>query len=220
MLFRQILRPLAILLLLLSAANMSHAGVLKNVGKAVEKTGKVIQKGAENTTEFIGEGVEKTGDAIEKGVRKTGEVLTGKDAQPQMPLVEPSYLFVLPAGAFNSATDVKTQVQSMTMDGLAPTVYYFTDSPVRSAGYMDLEAFVALWQGDEPDSYKAVPPNAAIAISGVEGEDPIVVQLLTALRDGSKLTFTIKPVSGVLPKRAGNMALFVDGVAGNLVPLR
>ncbi|MDF1777766.1 MAG: hypothetical protein P1V13_17175 [Rhizobiaceae bacterium] len=218
MLLRQILRSFAVLLLLLTAANTSHAGVLKNVGKAVEKTGKVIQKGAENTTEFIGEGVEKTGDAIEKGVRKTGEVLTGKDAQPQMPLVEASYLFVLPAASFNSA--VASETQSMTLDGLAPTIYYFTDRPVRSAGYMDIDAFVALWQGDEPDSYKAVPPNAAIAVSGVEGEDPIVVKLLTAVRDGTKLTFTINPVSGVLPKRAGNIALFVDGIAGNMVPLR
>lgn len=45
-------------------------------------------------------------------------------------------------------------------------VTWFTDRPVRDAGHISLESFVALWQQEVGDGFKADPPNVALAFGG------------------------------------------------------
>ncbi|MCP4319766.1 MAG: hypothetical protein GY789_28245 [Hyphomicrobiales bacterium] len=98
-----------------SVPQIAQAQVLKDLGKAIENTG----KGIKATGEAIEKGVEKTGDAIEKGVKKTGETISGENAgnnatdgevadneavsgdvpTPQQKPVQKSYLFVQQAGS-------------------------------------------------------------------------------------------------------------------------
>lgn len=202
----------------------AEAQVLKDLGKAIENTG----KGIKETGKFIGEGVKKTGEAIEDGVKSTGEALSGDGAgddvaatdsangdaegeiaasevpTPQQKPVQKSYLFVQQAGSLTYADG------KLTLADLSPSTLFFTDRPERKAGNMTNEAFAALWSEDSGNGFKTDPPNAAITIAGSETVDPVVVELLSAEMSGSDLTYSVRAVSGELPADAKDVALFVD----------
>ncbi|MCP4319765.1 MAG: hypothetical protein GY789_28240 [Hyphomicrobiales bacterium] len=75
---------------------------------------------------------------------------------------------------------------------------------------MTHETYSDLWNDESTDSFKADPPNAAIAIAGHETTDPLVVELLSAELNGKDLTYAVSVVSGDLPAEAKDIALFVD----------
>lgn len=198
----------------------TSAQVLKDIGKAIENTG----KGIKETGKAIGKGVKKTGEVIEDGVKRTGDAITGDDASgdtaatessesevaetevptPQQRPVQKSYLFVQQAGSLSYADG------KLTLADLAPSTLYFTDRPERLAGNMSTEEFAALWSDISGNGFKSDPPNAAITIGGDESADPLVVELLTADLNGKDLTFSVRAVSGELPAQAQDIAMFVD----------
>lgn len=178
-----------------SSQHLAEAQVLKGVGKALRETG-----------EAIGKGVDKTGEAIEKGVRETGDALKRDRKQTPTAIIEPAYLFVQQAGSLRFKDD------KLTLRKLAPSTYFFTDRPVRDAGYIGHEEFVELWATGKPDGFAADPPSAAVAITGAETAEPLVVELLNAELDGSNVTYTVNVRSGTLPAEAREVALFVDAL--------
>ncbi|MDA4848795.1 hypothetical protein [Hoeflea poritis] len=175
------------------ASHFAEAQVLKGVGKALRETG-----------EAIGKGVDKTGEAIEKGVRETGDAIKGDRKQPATTIIEPAYLFVQQAGAF------RFKDGKLTLQRLAPSTFYFTDRPVRDAGFVGHEEFVKLWSADQSDGFAADPPSAALAIDGLKSAEPMVVTLLEARLDGADIIYTVDVKSGTLPVEAKDVALFID----------
>ncbi|WP_136658827.1 hypothetical protein [Nitratireductor sp. XY-223] len=191
--FRRIAALACAVALAAGTIDLAEAQVLKGIGKALQDTG-----------EAIGKGVDKTGEAIEKGVRETGDALKGESKQPGTAIIEPAYLFVQQAGSLRFKDD------KLTLRNLAPSTFYFTDRPVRDAGFVSNEDFVGLWADGGQDGFKADPPSAAIAIAGLKLAEPLVVEILSAELKGSNATYTVNVKSGSLPAQAKDVALFVD----------
>ncbi|MCY6381215.1 hypothetical protein [Hoeflea prorocentri] len=193
----RLLFPLCLMLLVVLAGaptgQVAQAQIVKGIGKALQETG-----------EAIGKGVDKTGEAIEKGVRQTGDALKGDKVPPREVGIVPSYLYVQQAGAL----EFKDGTLSLT--NLAPSTFYFSDRPVREAGHVPHDVFVEMWSDSGEGSFKSDPPNAAIAVAGLETEEPLVVELLTATLNGEGMTFTVNVNSGSIPAEAKDVALFVD----------
>jgi hypothetical protein len=193
-----------------ATAGTAHADALGKIGGAVQGAGKALKKGAQNTGKAIVRGAENTGEAIEKGIQKTGEVITGKKPEDEDTLVQvpppdaPRYLFV------QQARTATANGNQLTLSGLTPSTYYFTDRPARSAGHLEHTDFAALWDDDSEDSFKSDPPNAALTTPGQVDDDPIVVELLSANYDGSVMTFRFNMISGKLPDTARDVAIFID----------
>lgn len=193
----RLLFPLSLMLLFALAAMpggaVAEAQIVKGIGKALQETG-----------EAIGKGVDKTGEAIEKGVRETGDALKGNRVSPREVEIVPSYLYVQQAGV------LEFRDGTLTLKDLARSTFYFTDRPVREAGHVPHDVFVGLWDDSGEASFKSDPPNAAIAVSGLETDEPLVVELLTATLTDDGLTFTVNVNSGSIPEKAKDVALFVD----------
>ncbi len=188
----------------------AQTNTLDRIGGAVQDAGKALKKGAQSTGQAIVKGAEATGDAIERGVDKTGDMLRGDKPSDEDVLVQvpppdtPRYLFVQQARAASVSGD------RLTLSGLTPSTYYFTDHPVRSAGHLRHIDFAALWQDDSADSFRNDPPNAAITTPGQVDDEPIVMELLSAEYDGSVMTFRFSMISGKLPQSAQDVAMFID----------
>ncbi|WP_419910791.1 hypothetical protein [Hoeflea sp.] len=191
--YTQIVMPILAVLLIVGSAQFAQAQVLKGVGKALRETG-----------EAIGKGADRAGEAIEKGVRETGDAIKGESKSPPAVVIEPAYLFVQQAGT------LRYMDGKLTLGELSPSTYYFTDRPVRDAGFMSAEDFANLWAQDRDDGFKADPPSAAIAISGLKTAEPLVIEILAAELNGSAVTYTVNVNSGSLPAEAKDVALFVD----------
>jgi len=58
--------------------------------------------------------------------------------------------------------DAEKQTYQLTLYNVEPYVSYFTDRPRRKTGLMPLQDFIQLWTSNQPDNFKAVPPNVAI----------------------------------------------------------
>lgn len=214
-LLQRIAGAVVALIFTISVPQYAEAEVLNDLGKAIENTG----KGFKATGKAIGKGVEKTGDAIEKGVKSTGDAISGNKASgeaadsqpvdgkvptPQQKPVQTTYLFVQRAGTLVYADG------KLTLGDLAPSTLFFTDQPVRKAGFTTPEAIADLRNGKSAESLKTDPPKAAIAIAGHEAPDPLVVELLSAELNGNNVTYTVSVVSGELPAEATDIALFVN----------
>ncbi len=83
-------------------------------------------------------------------------------------------IFVLPAQAQDEECEMLfvEQAKSMTFSAgvmilmeVSPTIIFFCDRPVRTAGHMTLDAFIELVSEGE-DNFKENPPNAALSIFG------------------------------------------------------
>lgn len=165
---------LALLLAINITVDTTRADTLGKIGSAVQGAGNAIKKGAQNTGKAIVKGAENTGEFIGEGARKTGEVLTGTESEPEPEMVsaqipEPERtLFV------QQATNATTNGTMLTLSGLTPSTYYFSDLPIRSAGHLNHSDFAALWLDEGLDGFKVDPPNAVITTPGQIDDDPIV----------------------------------------------
>ncbi len=199
---------LALALIVNIPVDTAGADTLGKIGSAVQGAGKAIKKGAENTGKAIVKGAENTGEFIGEGARKTGEALSGSEPEQQListQLPEPERtLFV------QQATNASTNGTMLTLSGLTPSTYYFSDLPIRNAGHLNHSDFAALWLDGGLDGFKADPPNAVITTPGQIDDDPIVVKLLSATYDGSVMQFRFSIISGKLPDTAQDIALFID----------
>ena len=201
----------SVLLCFTAAATLpAQADTLGKIGGAVKGAGNAIKKGAQNTGKAIVKGAENTGEAIERGIERTGDAISGKSADEQGELVQvpppdtPRYVFVQQAG------EARTEGDYIILSGLTPSTYYFTDQPIRSAGHMRHSDFAALWQDESDGSFRTSPPSAVLTTPDQIDDDPIVMELLEAAYEDTELSFKFQMVSGNLPQKADDVAIFID----------
>jgi hypothetical protein len=122
--------------------------------------------------------------------------------------VEPSLLFVFDGSdARLEPVRAKPGVFTLSMPVRKSNhlVTWFTDRPVRDAGYLPLESFVNLWNSAEQDSFKNDPPNVAIDAAGKTLVATMTAPKITKSPDGkSSLTTTMTLVSGQSLKQLKN----------------
>ena len=86
-----------------------------------------------------------------------------------------SFLFVLRA-----QTGVITKVGSvytLTLKGMDDKVLYFSDRPVRKAGFITVSQFMSDWAAGK-NSFQANPPNAAIVHAALKTNEKGIAQAL------------------------------------------
>ncbi len=86
-----------------------------------------------------------------------------------------SYLFVLRAD-----TGVITKTNggyTLTLQGMDDKVLYFSDRPVRKAGFITLTQFMDNWDKGN-DSFKANPPNAAIVHASLKTNEKGIAHVI------------------------------------------
>lgn len=137
-------------------------------------------------------------------------------------------IFVLPAQAEDEECEMLFVKQAksmafsagvMTLMEVSPTIIFFCDRPVRTAGHMTLDAFMELVSEGE-NSFKENPPNAALSIFGDDGDVTQVVMVLSKAPeiDGATMTFEIRVLDGKMPKVGGPIALFIDPIGRPVSP--
>ena len=108
----------------------------------------------------------------------------------------------------------------MTFDGsnvtlleAGPNVIFFCDRPVRTAGHMTRDAWMALVSEGE-DTFAENHPNAAISIFGPEGDvTEVVVELVARpTLSGEEFIFPVSVLEGTLPEVGGSVVMFVDPI--------
>ncbi|MFZ0258080.1 MAG: hypothetical protein WAN46_21135 [Gammaproteobacteria bacterium] len=118
-----------------------------------------------------------------------------------------------------NAQSIAVDQDTLTMKGVGPMVIYFCDRPVRMAGHLSLEAFLASWLKGK-DTFAEDPPNAVLSV--LDGDDYIdtVVELTKEPKvNGDELTYAIRVIEGEAPKKGGASSLFIDIVGRPLTPV-
>ncbi len=130
-------------------------------------------------------------------------VLNAADISKPFPQNYPMLLFVqsITSGSFDG--------QVLTLKEENPLVLYFSDRPNRFTGHMTKRRFLKLWN-DGMDSFKKEPPNAVLSILNDENVNNVVVELFSPVVDGCIWKYTVKVLSGNLPKTFSSSSLFVD----------
>ena len=125
----------------------------------------------------------------------------------------PVVLFVQPASGMTFKDGV------LTMKNVPQNTYFFSDRPERITGQIRNDMFVNYWNGDDKNSLKNVPPNAALAVGGPEGRPTGAIVMLTNPRiQGADMQYDVKTMAGNLPTEAGQTVLFIDDVAAPCSP--
>jgi len=130
-------------------------------------------------------------------------VLNAADINKPFPQNYPSLLFVqsITSGSFDG--------QVLTLKEDNPLVLYFSDRPNRLTGHMTKKRFLKLWN-DGVESFKKNPPNAVLSILNDESVNNVVVELFLPVVDGRTWKYTVKILSGNLPKTFSSSSLFID----------
>ena len=125
-----------------------------------------------------------------------------------------SFLFVLRA-----VTGVITKTNggyTLTLKGMDDKVLYFSDRPVRKAGFITLTQFMDDWSKGN-DSFKKTPPNAAIVHAALYPSDKgraqaLAVELTNPTNTGDGWTFDMKVMGGGMLDEAvlSQVSVFVD----------
>lgn len=118
-----------------------------------------------------------------------------------------------------NAKSVVVDQDTFTMKGVGPTVLFFCDRPVRMAGHLSLEQFMASWT-EGKDTFSEDPPNAVLSV--IEGDTmvDVVVELTKKPRlEGDELTYAFRVIEGETPKTGGANSLFIDVIGRPLTPV-
>lgn len=146
-------------------------------------------------------------------VIKTSSTITNKS--------KATYLFVMHAAKANIAQNDGTY--QLTLKDIDKKVLYFSNHPVRKAGYILNSKFMENWIKAK-NSFQANPPNAAIIYSNMNADangisKAIAVELMNPKAVDSNLwTFQLKDLEGKV--QAGDfddVSIFID--AGGLMQL-
>ncbi len=109
-----------------------------------------------------------------------------------------SFLFVLRA---HHGVIAKTSGgYTLTLKGMDDKVLYFSDRPVRKAGFITMTRFMGGWAKGK-DSFKDNPPNAAIVHAALKTNEKgfaqaLPVELSKPVRTAAGWTFLLKNLDG------------------------
>ena len=107
----------------------------------------------------------------------------------------------------------------LTLKEANPNIIFFCDRPVRTAGHMTRDAFMAIVTEGE-NSFADNPPNAAVSIVSAKGDVTEVVVTLRKrpLENGNNMVFPIKVLEGELPNAGGTVIMFIDPIGRPMSP--
>ncbi len=102
--------------------------------------------------------------------------------------------------------------KTLTLEGVNPSVTFFSDRPYRIAGHVLIPGFIQLWD-EGGDSFKDDPPNANISILEGGKVKSAVVEIADPQFKNNQLTYkVVKVLEGDLPSSGGSCSLFIDGL--------
>lgn len=133
-------------------------------------------------------------------------------AKPQTKPTQPQYLFVMSAQSGMIKQSGKQYTLSLT--NIDKHVLWFTDRPIRKAGFMPLKVFMNNWS----KNFGGNPPNGAVVHAGMESNimgknQPMAIELTQPTYKANKVTFKIKGLSGsnMKSQSISDVKLFFDG---------
>ncbi len=119
-----------------------------------------------------------------------------------------------------TALEMTSAGDRVTLHGASPATLYFSDRPQRVVGHLTTQQFVAEW-GEGDNSFASDPPNAVISF--VEKGDQIPEDVIVVLKDpqleGDTLTYTVDVLEGSLPAHGKLVSLFIDPFGRPLSPV-
>lgn len=142
---------------------------------------------------------------------------SGKEVEERKSQV--SYLVVLRADqAIISETENLYNLELKNIDNM---VLYFSERPVRKAGFMSTNQFMSGW-GDGKNSLQVNPPNAAIVYAALQSRkvinnnnmtQAIPIELSSPVVTHDGLMFRMKPLDGSLDIGTfDRISIFIDNV--------
>jgi hypothetical protein len=119
-----------------------------------------------------------------------------------------------------TAREMTSAAQSITLHGLGHATLFFSDRPQRVVGHMTARQFIAAW-GEGNNSFAEDPPNAVISFlsEGDDAPEDAVVVLKDPRLQGDNLTYGIDLLEGSLPARAVMCTVFIDPFGRPLSPV-
>jgi hypothetical protein len=119
-----------------------------------------------------------------------------------------------------TAREMTSEGDKLTLHGLSPATLYFSDRPQRVVGHLTTKKFVEEW-GLGENSFAADPPNAVISFveKGDETPEDAIVILKDPQIDGDKLTYTVDMLEGALPPKGELVSVFIDPFGRPLSPV-
>jgi hypothetical protein len=101
----------------------------------------------------------------------------------------------------------------LTLEEANPAIIYFCDRPVREAGHLTWDAFMALGSTTD-DSFAVNEPNAAVSVFAADGS---VIEAVVTLKSkpwmsGGRAVFPVALLEGELPDVGGATVLFIDPI--------
>jgi len=119
-----------------------------------------------------------------------------------------------------TACEVTSEGDKVTLHGTSPATLYFSDRPQRVVGHLTTKKFIEEW-GLGENSFAADPPNAVISF--VETGDATPEDAIVVLKDpqleGDKLTYTVDMLEGSLPAKGELVSVFIDPFGRPLSPI-
>jgi hypothetical protein len=125
---------------------------------------------------------------------------------------------VVPSLMVQSAKGYTYRDGKLTLEGISPTTITFADRPVRLAGSVPTDSFVADWS-EGRDSFEKVPPNADFSSFDKNGVQNAVVELKNPQLKGDALTYDVRVLKGRLAPSGNESALFIDIIGMPMTPL-
>lgn len=125
-----------------------------------------------------------------------------------------SFLFVLRAE--KGAITKTAEGYELTLHGMDTKVLYFSDRPVRKAGFITMTQFMSTWTKGK-DSFQDNPPNAAIVHAALKSNEKgiaqaIPVELTNPVASNDGWIFHLKDIQGKISiGDYARVSVFVDG---------
>jgi|APCry1669189034_1035192.scaffolds.fasta_scaffold78861_2 hypothetical protein len=104
----------------------------------------------------------------------------------------------------------------LTMTKVDPSVAWFADRPARNSGVLKVSKIPAIWTSGGKNSFKAVPPNAAVTTHTADGKMHVALVTLTKPMFDAKagsMSFQVTPLKGSKVVKSGNLGqtnVFID----------
>ena len=115
---------------------------------------------------------------------------------------------------------------TLTLNGMDDKVLYFSDRPVRKAGFITMTQFMSDWAKGK-NSFQANPPNAAIVHTALKTHDnngiaqAIPVELTNPVATTNGWMFNLKDLQGKLSAGSYNeISVFVDDITVWYTPIK
>jgi hypothetical protein len=119
-----------------------------------------------------------------------------------------------------TARELTTDGDQVTLHGASPATLYFSDRPQRVVGHLTTKQFVDEW-GKGENSFAEDPPNAVISFveKGDQTPEDAIVVLKDPQIDGDSLTYTVDLLEGSLPPKGELVSVFIDPFGRPLSPV-